>query len=139
MFDRLFKRTRTKKYTFEPIDDEIMKLCRKIDSVKSSCLDDDKKIIEPLKKRISELRAVRRLRQKAIVNKLNTFPLHTPCTLTHLSDALNIDYQALHEVMYSRKHRFRPRICRSHSQYVLSIDGWQEVKYDHRTYLERTE
>ena len=138
MFDWLFKRTKPKKYKFEPMDDEIARLYKKINSVKSSCLDDDKKIIEPLKKRIDELNTVRndfrRQQKQKAIDELNTFPLHTPCTLSYLSDALNIDWLTLHEVMYSRKpsHRIRP-------QYVLSIDNWQEVKYDLRTYLERIE
>lgn len=140
MFDWLFKMLRTEKSESDQLDDEIVKLRKKINSVKSSCLYDDEKLIEPLKQRIDELKAKRsglryRQRKKAI-DALNTFPLHTPCTLTHISEMLDIGWWDLHNVMFSIEKPYR---CSPKAEYVLTIDNWREVKYDGRTYLERIE
>jgi hypothetical protein len=135
MFDWLFKRNKPE--TEDSITNEIVKLREKIAKVKPSCWDQDAKVIEPLQHHIEELKIIRKdlrgKREKHIIDALNVFPLHTPCTREHLQHVLHADYVELLHIMYSYDSN---RFCRR-SRYTLKLDNWREVEYHHATYLER--
>ena len=114
-----------------------------------TCLYDDQKRVAPLKQRIAELYEKRdklRLNQyhKAI-DELNKFPLHTPCTLRHISNILDIDYDSLHRAMYVHRptacyYRLTEHCCNIYgyaTENVLKLDNWREIRYKGVTYLER--
>jgi len=80
--------------------------------MKPMCLKGDMVKIKTLSHRLNELRDTRdflhNLKQTTITAELNRFPLNTPCTITHISDAVGIvGYEAEAAMMCSTKHRSR--------------------------------
>jgi len=91
---------------------DIIRCTDTIDNVSPACLKRDTLKIESLHNHLDELcstrDSLRNMKRVAIAAELNRFPLNTPCTITHISNAVGIvGYEVEAAMMRSTTHYSR--------------------------------